>query len=325
MKRTQILIKDWENVSISYRRTEKATTAAQAVARFAAQCALDKELRSETYWQEFIDNSKRLGTISQQVADYRQQVEELAQRGDHRTAVRIPFHALATDPSDAASYSKIAVMYYAMGEHSKAVKAYKRAAKLHLSDAECQYKLGMAYLLGDDPCPAAIAFARAIKLKPDYSEAYDQLALIYRKYGYHDSAIEVLTRRLEVCDDQTGSVYGALARSLIYRERYEEAIAAYRRDSKIAPDNADWHYDEGEALLEVGRYEEAIRAYLKAFELAPHNVNPLISIACAYDRMGKPEQGDKVIERMSLILGGDYNSLKSLTNEIERGLICTGS
>jgi len=46
----------------------------------------------------------------------------------------------------------------------------------------------MAYLLGDDPCPAAIALARAIKLKPDYSEAYDQLAFIYRKYGYHDSA-----------------------------------------------------------------------------------------------------------------------------------------
>jgi tetratricopeptide (TPR) repeat protein len=194
---------------------------------------------------------------------------------------------------------------------------YKRPWDIYPSEAEHKYKLGLAHLLKNNPCAAAIAFARAIKLKPNYFEAYDELAVVYRKYGYHDSAIEVLRRRLEICDDNTGAVYGAIARSLIYRERYEEAVAAYRRAAEIDLHSADWRHGEGEALAGAGHYEEAIRAYRQALEIAPHDMNALISIACAYEHMGEHEQSDKVIERMSVILREDDSSLESLAHGIK--------
>lgn len=321
MKRTKTLIKDWQNVCINFRKTKiKTSTAPEVIARLAIQCTLDKELRTEEYWRALIEGTERLGAGSQQAVNQRHQAEKLARAGDYHSAIRVLFHVLAVDPWDAVKYCEIEVMFHAMGAPAKAIKAYRRSLALSPNDSECHYRLGMAYLLGDDPCPAAIALARAITLKPDCSEAYDQLALIYRTYGYHDSAIEVLTRRLEICDDQISSVYGALACSLMYRERYEEAIEAYRQAAELAPDNADWRYDEGEALLKAGRYKEAISAYLKARELALSNANPLIGIACAYDQMGEREQSDKVIERMGFILGNDSNSLESLANRVESGV-----
>lgn len=93
-----MLLKGWENVSINSRRTEKATTAVEAIARFEAKCAMDKDLRSKAYWQEFIDHRKYLGVKSRQLTDYHQQAEESSQAGDHRTALRVLFHALAIDP-----------------------------------------------------------------------------------------------------------------------------------------------------------------------------------------------------------------------------------
>lgn len=317
MKRTKTLIKDWQNVCIKFRKTENKTgTAPEVIARFATQCALDKELRTEDYWRAFIEGTERLGIGSQQAVNQRHQAEELARAGDYHSAIRVLFHVLAIDPWNAATYCEIGEMFYAIGKPAKAMKAYRRSLAFNPNNSECHCRLGMAYLLGDEPRQAAIAFARAIKLKPDYSEVYDQLALIYRTHGYHDTAIEVLTRRLEVCGDDIGSAYGALAMSLMYRNRYEEAAAAYRQAAQLVHDNADWRHDEGEALEKAGRYEEAITAYRQALEIAPNNMSLVIGIACAYDLMGESEQGDRVVKRMSIILGDDGNSLESLANGI---------
>jgi Flp pilus assembly protein TadD len=189
MKRTKTLIKDWQNVCINCRKTESKTgTAPEVIARFTTQCALDKELKTEDYWRAFIEGTERLGTGSQQAVNQRHQAEELARAGDYHSAIRVLFHVLAIDPWNAATYCEIGEVFYAMGAPAKAIKAYWRSLALNPNDFECHYRLGMAHLLGEDPCAAAIALARAIKLKPDYSEAYDQLAFIYRKYGYHHSA-----------------------------------------------------------------------------------------------------------------------------------------
>jgi tetratricopeptide (TPR) repeat protein len=318
MKRERILVKNWQHVQIRSHKTKVETgTAPEVVARFATRCTLDKELRSQEYWRAFIESADRLDAGSQQTVNHRQQAQKLACAGDYKSAIKVLFHALAINPWDAARYCEIGAMYHVIGESAQAVKAYRRALELQPNDAECLYKLGTAYWLCDDPCAAAVTFARAIKLKPDYSEAYDKLALIYKTYGYHDSAIEVLRRRLEICDNNADSAYGALACSLTYRERYEEAAAAYRRAAEIAPDNAKWCYGEGEALTQAGRYEEALIGYLQALEIAPRDMNLLISIACAYDHLGQFEQSEKVIERLGVILGDDHNCLERVANETE--------
>jgi len=137
MKRTKILVKDWQNVAIKFRKT-KINTAPEVIAKLATQCALDKEIRPQEYWRAVIESNEQLDAGPQQAVNHNHQAEESACAGDYHSAIRVLFHALAIDPWDAASYCEIGEMFYVMGEPAKAIKAYKQALALNPSDSECQ-------------------------------------------------------------------------------------------------------------------------------------------------------------------------------------------
>jgi tetratricopeptide (TPR) repeat protein len=63
------------------------------------------------------------------------------------------------------------------------------------------------------------------------------------------------------------------------RQDYEQAIAAYRRATEIAPDFAPAYNIVGYAYRTVARYDEAEQAFRKYIELIPDDPNPYDSYA----------------------------------------------
>src|SRR5262249_49808070 len=94
--------------------------------------------------------------------------------------------------------------------------------------------------------------------------------------GRPAEAVEA-TRRAVAKDPLSFWAHRNLGMALFYARRYDEALAALRRASEIAPDKAAFVEGWNAAIYEaMGRYDEAVTAQIKDLTAPP---NPYLSPA----------------------------------------------
>ncbi len=83
----------------------------------------------------------------------------------------------------------------------------------------------------------------------------------------------------------------AQGRSDYRRNRYDEAMEAYRKAVSLKPDYADAYLEMGNTLYKEGKYEEAEIAYARAARLS--SGRPLLGSSLLYDKDWPPSQPAK--------------------------------
>ncbi len=68
--------------------------------------------------------------------------------------------------------------------------------------------------------------------------------------------------------------------------RYKEAIESYKQAIKIKPDDARAHYNLGLVYGKLGKYKEAIEPFKQAIRIDPDYVNAHYNLACCYSLLG---------------------------------------
>lgn len=81
------------------------------------------------------------------------------------------------------------------------------------------------------------------------------------------------------------SAVNALGYDLLGDERYDAAIAVFRRNVERFPGSANTYDSLGEAYLESGRLEDALRNYERSVELDPGNTNGRAAIERIRERL----------------------------------------
>jgi tetratricopeptide (TPR) repeat protein len=81
---------------------------------------------------------------------------------------------------------------------------------------------------------ARTAYERAVELSPDSAFLYRELAVVERRQGNGDRAVEHYRRAIELDGSDTAALIG-LAQMLADRQDYQGADAAYRRAAAIEP------------------------------------------------------------------------------------------
>jgi len=102
------------------------------------------------------------------------------------------------------------------------------------------------------------------------------------KFQATEAEIEELIARLRN-DPSSTYCYDELAKAYVSQERYQEAIAVYKRAIRLDRDAGDHHYGLGLVYLEMGKYQKAADELHAAAQL-----EPLLSIA-SWD-LGKAEE-----------------------------------
>ena len=86
-------------------------------------------------------------------------------------------------------------------------------------------------------------------------------------------------------------VHAALAFSLRFAGRPNEAIALFKKAIRLSPLPDTWYLTSlGSCYEMVGRYEEAISAYKKALHLNPEDVLSHACLAANYNLLGREEE-----------------------------------
>ncbi len=155
--------------------------------------------------------------------------------------------------------------------------------------------LGQAHAQEDDYPAAIAAFERALALDPTVAEANAGLGMIHLERGEMEEAAESFERELlHHRDDHLSRYHLAVALDLARRPALAEV--QLRRLLTAQPGMADARYLLGKITLAEGKAEEALGHLEAALALAPEDANIHYQLGQAYQRLGRSEEAEQRFE-----------------------------
>lgn len=142
---------------------------------------------------------------------------------------------------------------------------------------------------GDDGSAEATA-RRLVKHWPDKGKAYSSLAVVLRKLGRVEEAIEAYRAALSH-DPQLAAARSELASVLALRHRGAEAIAVYRAGLELSPDDPRWPIELGQHLIRGGRFADAREELERAIARQPTSASLYVPLATACFQLGDRSAG----------------------------------
>lgn len=145
--------------------------------------------------------------------------------------------------------------------------------------------------------PAAVVSAE--ELDPDVPERAREK---YRQ-GLKSASEEKTEQAVELLGEAVKAhpsfyaAHMALAEQLSKRQRYDEALASYRRAGELKPDRADPYVGVGVTLVNQKRYEEGARMLRGVLELDKDLVGPYLSLGYAEMMLGDYKSAEEHLLR----------------------------
>jgi TolB-like protein len=131
----------------------------------------------------------------------------------------------------------------------------------------------------DDLVKSVGYYEKAVELDPDYSPAHAGLAGAYqtsisriwnKKLGWPDARSRVRKHLQMAMKNPTPYAHYAVAKTLLYQRRYDEAIPEAERSIALDPNYPDGYLMMGWVLTFAGRSAEGVDYLKRAMRLDPH-------------------------------------------------------
>jgi tetratricopeptide (TPR) repeat protein len=180
-----------------------------------------------------------------------------------------------TAPSSYQAHELLAESFESQGKWEDAEKEYRGILKQNPSLPGIHFRLGRALLSVPNPSPDAAAEAK---------KEFEQ--------------------ELQIDPSNAGAEYvlGELARQ---SQQWEEAVKRFSRAAKLDPQFGEAFVGLGSSLLSEKQYADAIAPLERAVKLEPRNPDAHYSLAMAYTRAGRKQDGEKEFAIHERIIGND--------------------
>lgn len=270
------------DVEIADLRTSKARLDEDIAAREALLRRFESTLPEGT---------KREAEIIQQGMGY-------GKRGAYGRAVGEYEAALEVNPDNSLTHNLLGYAYYQQHEYDNAIACFMTSIELDEDFADPYFNLSAALWAIGEFDASANALETAIELNPamrsrahrdpayapirrhlevDSSERtgltkneqeWINRGVMAAQNGDLDAALEAYDKALEE-NSSNASVHNWRGYALFRMERFDAAVASLREAVRLAPENAEHHYNLAVALCAAGDHGAASQAMTAAFEIDP--------------------------------------------------------
>jgi protein O-GlcNAc transferase len=111
-------------------------------------------------------------------------------------------------------------------------------------------------------------YRQILKIKPDHPDAIHLLGLLAHQTGKPQVAVEYIGRAIRL-QGTVGSFHYNLGNALMDLGKLDKAVDCYRRALELEPNFAAAHANLGTALQGLGMLDDAVVSYRRALELQP--------------------------------------------------------
>jgi eukaryotic-like serine/threonine-protein kinase len=196
--------------------------------------------------------------------------------------------AVEKDPSYAAAWAALSVVYGMMNDHGV------------LSAKEARPK-------------ERAAVTRALELDDNSAEAHMALAGILQYRDWNWAGADREFRRAIELNPNLAIAHAPFGEGLAARGKFEEALGEFRRALQLAPFDIIVNYGMTEGLLYARHYDQAIEQGLKANELFPHLCDGIIRLA--YEQKGDSQRAISELREMVKV-GKDWPTRPVLLTDL---------
>ena len=180
--------------------------------------------------------------------------------GRHSEALEASKKAVSLRPS-AESYFNIGLASFYLKQYSQAADAYRQSIKMDpYNAADAHYALGLVYRDWGKADEEIQAYKQAIRLKPDFTSAYERLAIRYSRSKKFTEAIDVL-RQLIALKPGDAVAPNNMGEAYLELNRLPEAQESFRQAIRLKPDFGKAYYNLGKCLLAMGNRDGALEQY----------------------------------------------------------------
>jgi len=214
----------------------------------------------------------------------------LRDQGRLQEAIDVFHRAIAANPDFAEGENRLGALYLRIERPDLAVAHLRRATELVPDLVEAYTNLGVALGQLNRGQEATAAYARVVELRPDDPRARFNLAT-----SRDDTAIEEIEaacRALIAAHPELPEAHNGLGVALQRQNRFEEALASFRRATFIKLDFAQAIVNEAISLLVLGRYEEGWPKY---------EWRRRLSLVRGIERPLPPWQGEDIADKSILL------------------------
>jgi tetratricopeptide (TPR) repeat protein len=150
--------------------------------------------------------------------------------------------------------------------------ALEQALQIEPKNSDINLLIGDCYRLLQDPDIAMIYYGRAVEQDPENINAFWYMAGYYEQSGKPDSAIEVFYELARLSD--TYRIWQELGRMLGQKERYDEALVAFKKSIELNSEknNINGYLGLATTYDALDSLEKAEEAYNTAITLDPYDV-----------------------------------------------------
>jgi tetratricopeptide (TPR) repeat protein len=159
---------------------------------------------------------------------------------------------------------------------------------------------GQDLYLTDQDEKAVEVFQEAVKLDPDLAEGYFRLGLAYVAIGKdqeaedaYKKAVEKYKKYLAQDGKEDAEAHYNAGQAYAGLHLYSEAVREYRQATHLKDDDADMFYDLGTALTKLAQYDEAASAFTKSLEIDPENTRAEDALEEAREGIQRIKSGKK--------------------------------
>ena len=181
------------------------------------------------------------------------------------TALR---EVLEQDPRHPEARRDLAVLLGRLGEREEAMRRLEELRSEYPGRPEVLAPLGVLYVQAGRTPDGLSALQQAARAGPDSFEARHHLGALYSEFGQFGLAVPHLEAALALQPGNPGTLFEmCLLRSR--EERLQEAREACAEAARVAPDNAEAQFANGDVLHYLQEGEAAEQSYREAIRLDP--------------------------------------------------------
>ncbi len=188
-----------------------------------------------------------------------------------------------------------------MSENEGTTKAIDLLTKNIKPAASAVFDFTLANLqFQENRLPEAVtAYQAAIRKFPSFQRAYKNLGLVEIRQGHYETAIDPLTKTLELGGGD-GQTYGLLAYAYAMTEQYAAAESAYRLAVMLQPKILDWQMGLCRMSFKQQKFGEAIALCDELLRREPGKADYLLLQANAYLGLKQPMKAAEIFELLDL-------------------------